>query len=579
MGSHYIVLSQADRSIAAPHLPEEQLAFLGTREMRAFPMDGPVRLFISEDTPVLAVPGGVVLGHLFSKEGLPARADKLQTLTSVECLSRHLLDHYWGDYLLIQTALGPAPGFRILREPSGGVPCIYSFEGSIGFVTSDISLATGLGVHRQQIDWGFISRSLAYPHVNSARTALASVQELLPGCSLTVSGAGTTIREAWSPWALVADPHRHHDPAEAALEIRTAVDRVVKAWAKTDEAVLVELSGGLDSSIVAMCLQGTQARVACCTLVTPVPGADERRYAHQVADSLGVKLHAEELRFADAHFDFEPPVQTAKPRVSVLQHVTHGAMESVAGMHGTTSFFSGGGGDTVFCYSSGAAPAADAFIERGLSPGLAAIRDLSDLHGCTHWKSGRLTLRKLLRGARVPCKPNPSFLDPSIAALDLDIHPWFEPPPGILPGDQERIADLAGTQVFRDSAPRSSTHWLRLPLLSQPVVEACLKAPSWMWIAGGENRALARQAFVDRLPQGILERRSKGTFISFLGAIYHRRKFEMREYLLGGHLQSHRLLDTPALEALFKATPPPRDTSFVRAFDLCMIENWIRHTG
>ena len=577
MGYHYIALVETCSSGTAPKLSDNQVAFLRSRNMQRVPMPGAITLFVSQETPTLFVPGGVVIGHLFSKDGQPVKPESLPAQTSTECFAKHLLAHCWGEYLLIQPTACHSPGLDILREPSGGMPCVYSYQEKAGFVTSDISLATGLGLHNRQIDWDFIAQALAYPHVNTARTGLTGVRELLPGCSLILSGTTAKVREDWSPWEFVTNPHRHHDPQEAAAEVRKAVDTVIKALAETDKTILVELSGGLDSSIVAMCLQGTAAQVTCCNLVTPVPGADERQYALQVAHALGVELRTEKLNFANANFDFAPTVQTTKPRMSVLQYVSQEAMAATARSQGATSFFSGGGGDTVFCYAAGAAPAADAFKEISLSAGSAAIRDLSTLHGCTYWKAGRLTLRKLLRGAKAPFKANTSLLDPVIAVPELDPHPWFTAPAGTLAGDQERIADLAGTQVFRDGAPRGSTHWLRLPLLSQPVVEACLKAPTWMWIAGGENRALAREAFADRLPRVVLERRSKGTFMNYFGAIYDRKKPYIREYLLTGHLRAQGLLDTEALEDFFETALPPRDTSFMRAFDLCMIENWVRH--
>ncbi len=577
MGYHYIALVDTRPSRIAPRVSDAQAAFLDSRGMRTIPMTGPISLFASSETPTMVIPGGVVIGHIFFRDGRPAQSCDLPEQTDARHLAEYLLTHYWGEYLLIQAAPGPMPELEILREPSGGVPCIHAFGQGTGFITSDSSLAEGLGLHGGQIDWRFIAQSLAYPHVNTARTGLAGVSELLPGCSLVLRGSAMTVREDWSPWTFASNGYRHDDAGTAAAEIREAIITVGTTWARTDKSVLVELSGGLDSSIVAASLQGTEAQIACSTLVTPVPGADERRYAGLVAEALGVQLHTEQLGFENARFDFPPPVRTPKPRMSVLQYVSHEAMASAARQHGTASFFSGGGGDTVFCYAAGAAPAADAFRERGLRGGLGAVQDLSTLHGCTCWKAGRLALRKLRRGARVPFRADTSLLAPSIAVPELDRHPWFDAPSGTLPGDQERIADLAGTQVFRDGAPRGSTHWLRLPLLSQPVMEACLKAPSWMWIAGGRNRALARQAFADRLPRDVLERRSKGSFMGYFGAIYQRRKPLLRDYLLGGHLQAHGLLDPDALECFFNTVLPPRDTSFMRIFDLCMIENWIRH--
>ncbi len=577
MGYHYIALVDVSRTQAKPALSDSQIEYLKVRGLRLVPLAGPVTLFISPETPVLALAGGLVIGHLFSNEGCPITADALRAHAGQD-LASYLLKHCWGEYLLLRTQAKTAPALDVMREPSGGVPCFHHVVAGIGFITSDVSLAHGLGLHSGEVDWDFIAHALAYPYVNTARTGLIDMRELLPGSALALRGTAASLSEVWSPWAFVGHAHRHRDIQAAAAEVRASVETVVRAWAETDRTVLVELSGGLDSSIVAMSLQDVEAQVACCTMVTPVPGADERRYARQVADALSLPLHDEVLGFDNARFDFVPPVHTARPRMSVLQYVTHEAAVAAARAHGNVSFFSGGGGDTVFCFASGAAPAADAFRERGVSAGLAAIRDLSVLHECTHWTAGRLTLKKLLRGARMPpVKPTTSLLDPLVSLPALDSHSWFEAPAGTLPGDQERIAGLVGTQVYREGAPRGSAHWLRLPLLSQPVMEACLKAPSWMWIAGGRNRSVARLAFADRLPHDVLERRSKGTFINYLGAIYQRRKLTMRDYLLDGHLRARGFLDGAAIECLVGATLPPRDTSFSRLFDLCMIENWLRH--
>lgn len=538
---------------------------------------GAARVFVSPETPVLVVPGGLAIGHVFFRDGTPAKPGALPKLSSPEQFAKLMLAQCWGDYLLIQLCDGPAQRLEVLREPSGGVTCVYVLRGGSGFITSDISLATGLGLYQRQIDWEFIPQALAYPHAKTTRTGLVGVRELLPGCSLLVGDKDATVREDWSPWTFVASPHRHHDPHEAAAEIRTTVALVVKAWAETDKSILLELSGGLDSSIIASCLRGTSARVTCYNLVTPVPGADERRYASLMADQLGVELQTEKLGSGDARFSFALPSNSVAPRVATLQYIVDLAMEKAASAHGAVSFFSGGGGDTVFCYLRNAAPAADALRERGIAAGLSAIHDLSALHQCTFWKAGRLTLRKLLRREDMRFKADSTFLDPSMSVDPPPRHPWLTAPANALVGDRERIIDLAGTQVFRDITLRSTTRPLRLPLLSQPVMEACLKVPTWMWIAGGENRAIARAAFADVLPRDILERKSKGSFTNYVGAVYRKNRHQIRDFLLQGHLHEHRLLDIGALERCFDAGAPPRDTSFMRIFSLCATENWVRN--
>lgn len=116
-----------------------------------------------------------------------------------------------------------------------------------------------------------------------------------------------------------------------------------------------------------------------------------------------------------------------------------------------------------------------------------------------------------------------------------------------------------------------------MPLLSQPVLEACLKVPSWMWIAEGRNRAVARSAFSDLLPPDILHRRSKGTFMNYSGAVYRRNKRLLEEYLLTGQLADKGFLDADALRQFFNRDLAARDDRFMRIFDLCAAESWVRH--
>src|SRR3546814_3269229 len=59
-------------------------------------------VFASPETPVLAVPDGLVIGHMFFRDGTPAKPDAPPTLSSPEPFARFLLTRCWGDYLLVQ---------------------------------------------------------------------------------------------------------------------------------------------------------------------------------------------------------------------------------------------------------------------------------------------------------------------------------------------------------------------------------------------------------------------------------------------------------------------------------------------
>lgn len=538
---------------------------------------GSFLLYAPADTPVLRLSqSSAIIGHAFWRDGnAPIVEQDLLASHSGMNLAERMIRDCWGEYLLVDDADGDRHGVTIMRDPSGGVGCVYSVTD--GFVTSDISMAARTGLYVRAIDWNQIQNILVYPHLKNGHTALSGIRELLPGCRIEIAGGRAATEEIWTPWEFVSTRHRHRDRLAAQAGVRSAVSSTVRAWAETDRSVLLELSGGLDSSIVAASLLDAHAEVACCNLTTPVPGADERAYARLMSDLLGVDLHVQTLRMEDARFDFTPPLDAVAPSTWFLQHASNELKEAIGLRIGANSFFSGGGGDTVFCYTKTASPAADAFIERGPAAGIKAIRDLAELHQCTVWKAGRLTARKLLAPPRPPRKPDRSFLSGASAKEVLVPHPWFTAPPDALPGDRERISDLAGNQIFRDGVARNARWSLRLPLLSQPVMEACLKVPSWMWIAEGQNRAVARNAFAAVLPADILYRRSKGTFMNYSGAVYRRHESRIRDYLLAGELAGRGLLATDTLQGFFDRAPDSKGDGFMRIFDLCQIENWIRH--
>lgn len=542
-------------------------------------LSGRISLYCSRETPIHHFSGGgILIGDVFHRTGAPLAAGaSFPLLPSGAEARKYLTENYWGDYLFIQPPTESERDWTVMRDPSGALACVYSLgRQGHGFITSDVSLATRSGIYQRQVDWSYVPHCLTYPYAKAGRTGLAEINELLPGCSLRFHETNVVVEQQWSPWDFVARKERYSDPSEAAVEIRNAIATVVNAWAGPRESILLELSGGLDSSIVAASLRDTGAAVTCCTLVTPVPGADERTYARLMADYLGVELRSRELTFESARFDFPLASDSVNPSVAALQYAVNEQMEAAGELYGATSFYSGGGGDTVFCYLNGATPAVDALQERGLLAGLSAIRDLAELHRCTFWRAARLTLRKMQHGPRPPHKPDSSFLGPAGVAPAGDVHPWMSAPDRALPGDRERIVDLAGTQIFRDGIPRNGKRRFRMPLLSQPVMEACLRAPSWMWIAGGRNRIVARTAFSDLLPEQVAQRRSKGSFMNYYGAVYRRNKLRMRDYLLTGGLHANHLLDANALKQFFQKDPGPRDESFTRIFELCMVENWVR---
>jgi len=522
--------------------------------------------------------GGVVLGTVFRRgEGARRRSDAaLLAKTIASSAGEDLIQSWWGGYVAIiaNKARGPV---HILRDPSGATPCYRKMSEGAHILYSDVAVPHALGLVEAKLDPAFAAHYVAYPDLRGARTGLVGVDEVLAGTRLSLRPGGEAVTECcWTPWTFAAADRQISDRAQAVAEVRAETQRCVAAWASQSRSILLELSGGLDSSIVAACLKDQAASVSCVTAVTPDPGADERRYAAIVADSIGARLEAILLQVEAGDVLRPPKILSPRPGTGVLQQVLDSGIADQARAVGADAFFTGGGGDNVFCYLNTAAPAADVLRTRGVGPLFGrTVGDLAVLHQCTTWRAGALAIRKAWR------RPRPWRHDKLFIAADADPatpgpHPWLDAPSGALPGKREHVAALMRIQNAPDGKERHALAPVRYPLLSQPLVELCLTIPSWMWISAGRNRAVARDAFADRLPAAILERRTKGDFTGFCGAVYERQRTALADLLLGGWLAGQGILDPVAVEAYLAAPVPPKDIGFYRLLELAGVEVWAR---
>jgi asparagine synthase (glutamine-hydrolysing) len=118
----------------------------------------------------------------------------------------------------------------------------------------------------------------------------------------------------------------------------------------------------------------------------------------------------------------------------------------------------------------------------------------------------------------------------------------------------------------------------RTPVLfSQPLIELCLRIPSYVWISGGRDRSLARDAFARDLPAVIVRRTQKGAIDRHNRKLMDRNEAFLREMLLDGLLVKEGLLDRSRLERLLSRASVALDFEYneVLRHHLCT-EIWLR---
>lgn len=492
---------------------------------------------------------GCIIGALFRRELPSTRVtdlDPAERRHISETGGGALLANYWGGYVALLIAEDGTPS--VLRDPSGMMPCYMRRTVDQVMLASDMTALATPG--DAAIDYSALARMFAGIDVIGRRTGIVEIDELFPGERLTLAPSGSRIDHAWSPWDHVR-PRAGLDFASAAETLRATLKDSIGAWSTCFGKILVGVSGGLDSSIVAAALGPRTPGLRCLTMVEPGTDGDERRYAEALVGKLGVRLDAPVYDLGAV--DVTQPVLPHLPLPYAL-HFFH-AIEAEHRRLGepVDAYFSGNGGDNIFCGLRSAVPLADRLLALGVRPGLIrTARDLADLTGSGMAAvAGKAWERVRRRKAGHRVRRDLSGLGPAGRAAvldDGDHHPWITAPPHTLPGKAAHVAMLARAHKSIELYPRNSAPPQISPLLSQPIMELCLSIPTWYWVRGGRDRAVARAAFEGLLPELVLERRTKGSPSGFIRRVFEAQGRTAIAMLRGGRLVEAGLIDPQWLE-------------------------------
>lgn len=509
----------------------------------------------------------LVLGSLFARRD--ARTD------GRERAERALIDNHWGSYLAIIHAAG-SWAVRLMRAPFGELGCYYCSDGDVIVVASDVELLCAWSGRIPPIDWPAVGRHLLVSQLRGPETCLAGVRELSGGSRLTIAPRGLTCDSLWSPWKFVVPDGGDFESCAAGL--RAVVVECVGQVGRCFDRVLLGLSGGLDSSIVAVALATAGARFECLTLVTADPLGDERMFARAVTDSLGVRLIEASRLLAGVDVTRSSAAHLPRPVARSFAQESDRNLIAGARMASAGAILRGGGGDNVFCYLQSVRPIVDRLRGDGMFAAFQTLADIARLTGCGLPAAIRGTVRRLMRSSAYRFVADPTLLMPQIAAraAEAERHPWLDTPPGALPGKAAHIGLLlAMSNHMEPLAPETGLPLLS-PLMSQPIVEYCLGVPSWLWCRGGHNRMVARRAFADRLPPEVIARRGKGTPEPFAIEIFEAHRAALRDLLEDGLLAANGLIDVVAVRAVLAEPGPVRSKAHARVMQLADAEAWAR---
>lgn len=385
-------------------------------------------------------------------------------------------------------------------------------------------------------DEGAIRGFLALVPEQGMGNFFEGIEKVPPGCQCIVTQGGVALHRYWNPTPELLQLKRPEDYEEA---LREAMDRAVLARLRRGPCgVASHLSGGLDSSTVtataARLLGQGGARVTAFTSV-PREGfdgpirfgrfADEGDHAASVA-ALHPQIDHVRVRSGDRSplaaldrnaFLYERPV------LNLCNSVWANAINDAARDRGLSVLLTGQMGNLSFSYN-----------------GYERLAEL--LRGGQLLKLARETFLLRREGFRLESAAANMigpYLPPALWSAihrwrgrDIALSEYSALAPGAAAEAQERMKASGRDLSYRPSKdPFASRMWalgrvdlgvynkgtlggwgldVRDPTADRTLIELCLRIPMEQYLRGGKIRALARNAFADRLPPMIVNETRKG---------------------------------------------------------------------
>lgn len=437
----------------------------------------------------------------------------------------------------------------LARDKAGEKPLYYGRAGRTLVFGSELSALQAYPGAQFELDRDAIALLMRLSYIPAPWSVFREVRKLPAGCVLQVDDTGRhgEARAYWSPRELVeqgrADPW-DGSAAEAVDELERLLRTAVRNRLESDVPLGAFLSGGLDSSTVAVLAQQELAgRLRTYTVSVDSGTADEGPAARALARHLGTE-HTELRVDVQEGLDLVPrlPVLYDEPFADPSQIPT--ALMCAAARRHVTVCLSGDGGDEVLGgynrYTAGQrlwGLCSRAPYGARASAGRALTRVAPAAWDALYQRAGRVVRRakdrqdvgtKIHKAARV------------LAARDgRDVYrnlvsQWQEPGRLVL-GAQERPSaatsagwlparDLAGDMMYLDSISTLPDEMLtkvdrasmavalevRVPLIAPDVMAFAWRLPPEMKIRGGQGKWVLRQVLARHVPRQLWDRPKLG---------------------------------------------------------------------
>jgi asparagine synthase (glutamine-hydrolysing) len=525
----------------------------------------------------------VVIGSLFDRAATEYRRASEQILPSepesFDDLAEILAARGWGAYVAIGIDETNPDRVHIFRDPIGALECVTWRADGVTIVSSTpeaiIPVARPEGI---AIDWARVGTLLAFPGSVGDELPFAELHAIPAGTVVECRPAGRTERRIWHPADFCSPlPATTQEPERRLVSL---VDSCVATWCSEIRNGAAELSGGLDSAIVA-----AAASLAKSPTVhrwfhysSDDIAGDERRYAQAVADHLDLPLtiRVRAKRRLEPG-DIETMPVGARPGSGAVSLFHDRDLAVQLDTLGVEAVLTGHGGDAVFFQPASPLVAADIWSDaRSMAGKLAALMDIARWTDTSIWRPLAIALKHGIHRSSLAIPPTMHRFLGEAAHGARYRSPWLDGIGHLAPAKQLQIWMIANCRSVFGTSWCSQGRRMIHPLMSQPLIEHVLAIPAIELTSGRRERALARAAFSRRLPAMLIDRRGKGDLTLYFGRMLANSTGFLRDYLLGGVLAEHKVIDRKALETILTPETLMSQDHYSELLTTVIMERWAR---
>lgn len=248
---------------------------------------------------------GEIYNHLELREELQQKGYVFHTRSDTETLLRAYEE--WGADCLHRLrgmfAFAIADYERqevfLARDRFGVKPLMYRSEPDFFAFSSELPPLTRMeGLSGLTLSGPAILQFFSYQYIPAPHTVYAQIRKLRPGHALMTDFQGAVLRQ-WQYWEPIFAPEAM-SRGEATARVDAALADSVRAHTLSDVPFGVYLSGGIDSTLIAMNLARCAGKsVPAFTIAFDEEEFSELEYASAAAERLGLDLMVEHVRADD----------------------------------------------------------------------------------------------------------------------------------------------------------------------------------------------------------------------------------------------------------------------------------------